>query len=254
MPALTGIHFLLLCTIVLPAMVHSLRLLPVHMAYGAAERGLQPRPPRRDRAIAPSPRLLGAAGCCGNVRGENVVMSSSTNVPSGLSLAGHGHAVVSTSILAAAVLHVAHPCSARAFPASGSQWGDVTVVRTVDEQPRMAARFPLAFTEEDFGEEDEFDSARMKQPAQAASAAPAEGQADTTGVLTDDTTQDALLAPQKEPEIKLSLTEKCFAAAFLGIAVGLPCVLCWVRSSPEVWDDAQGGGSGANSAGGSPKA
>ena len=254
MPAWRGIYFLLLCTSGLPGMVHSLRLLPVHMAHGAAERGLLPRLPHRDRAIAPSTRLVGAAAHCANVRGDNVVMSSSTSLPPGLSLAGHGHAVVSTSILAAAVLHVAHPCSAKAFPASGSQWGDVAVIRTVDEQPRMAARFPLAFTEEDFGEEDEFDSARMKQPAQAASAAPAEGQADTTGVLTDDMTQDALLAPQKEPEIKLSLTEKCFAAAFLGIAVGLPCVLCWVRSSPEVWDDAQGGGSGANSAGASPKA
>ena len=28
--------------------------------------------------------------------------------------------------------------------------------------------------------------------------------------------------------VQLSFTEKCFAAGFLGIAVGLPCVLCWV--------------------------
>jgi len=40
----------------------------------------------------------------------------------------------------------------------------------------------------------------------------------------------------KEPEIKLTFTEKCFALAFLGVAVGLPCLLCWVRSSPEKWE------------------
>mmetsp|Transcript_43544 Transcript_43544/g.102315 ORF Transcript_43544/g.102315 Transcript_43544/m.102315 type:complete len:212 (-) Transcript_43544:73-708(-) len=39
-----------------------------------------------------------------------------------------------------------------------------------------------------------------------------------------------------EPEIKLSFQEKCFAVAFLGVAVGLPCVLCDLRSSPEKWE------------------
>ena len=33
---------------------------------------------------------------------------------------------------------------------------------------------------------------------------------------------------QQESEIKLTFQEKCFAGAFLLIAVGLPCILCWV--------------------------
>jgi len=37
--------------------------------------------------------------------------------------------------------------------------------------------------------------------------------------------------------LQLSFIEKCFAAAFLCVAVGLPCILCSVKSSPEVWDE-----------------